>query len=96
MAWAWRAALSLGLVVIGIAASQALSGKGGAALLVLWLIHQAIVLVRVALRASWLARAIAFVAPVQDARNAAEPSDAPALPAAADAPLDAGHQTVVF
>ncbi len=67
LAWGWRALLSLGLIALGAAASQALGGKGGGTLVLLWLTHQAIILSRVALRASWLARALAFVAPVQDA-----------------------------
>jgi hypothetical protein len=75
LAWAWRAALAFGLIIVGYAASQALGGAGGGALLLLWLAHQAIVLVRVALRASWLARAVALVAPVQDARNSATGED---------------------
>lgn len=89
IAWAWRAALSLGLIVAGVAASQALGGKGGAALLLLWILHQAVVLVRVALRASWLARAVAFIAPVQDARNAATPGAPAPVPTTPTAPLDA-------
>lgn len=72
LAWGVRALLSLALIaVVGVAYVQALGGKGGGALLLLWLAHQGVVLCRVALRASWLARAIAFIAPVQDARNAA-------------------------
>lgn len=74
VAWGWRAAASLSFVGAGIVVAQGLGGKGGAALLLLWLGHQGIVVARVALRASWLARALAFVAPVQDARNA--PNDA--------------------
>ena len=82
LAWGWRAGLSLALVSAGSTAAQALGGKGGGALLLLWVVHQGIVLARIALRASWLARAVAFVAPVQDARNAAhpEPSAAPGAP----------------
>lgn len=77
LAWAWRASLGLGLIVIGALGAQALGGKGGAALLVLWLVHQAVVLLRVALRASWLARAVAMVAPVQDARDATSAAEVP-------------------
>jgi hypothetical protein len=82
IAWAWRAALSLALIGIGIAAAQALGGRGGAALFGLWVVHQAIVLVRVALRASWLARAVALVAPVQDARSGEGPQAAGLTPRA--------------
>ena len=72
-AWAGRATLSLGLVVAGFAASQSLGGKGGRSLLALWMCHQGIVLARVALRASWLARALRFVAPSQD-RSGPQPA----------------------
>jgi hypothetical protein len=63
-AWAWRAALGLALLGAGAAAAQALGGRGGWALAGLWLIHQGVVLGRVALRASWLARALGLVAPL--------------------------------
>jgi hypothetical protein len=71
LAWGWRAVLSLALIAVGYFVAAAIGGKGGALLLVLWLVHQGIVLVRVALRASWLARALAYVAPVQDEPDAA-------------------------
>ena len=71
LAWGWRALVSLALIGLGTAIAQALGGKGGVTLLLLWVAHQGIVLARVALRASWLARAVALVAPVQDARMAA-------------------------
>jgi hypothetical protein len=67
LAWAWRAALGVVLVAAGYAAAQALGGRGGLALFALFVIHQLVVLGRVGLRASWLARALAVVAPVQDA-----------------------------
>ena len=59
----WSAALAAVLIALGMAASQALGGRGGGSLILLWLAHQAIVLLRVALRASWLARALALVTP---------------------------------
>ena len=68
LGWAWRAVLSLGLIGVGYIVAQAVGGTGGSVLLVLWLVHQGIVMARVALRASWLARAVALVAPVEDAR----------------------------
>jgi hypothetical protein len=68
-AWAWRAALGFGLIAVGYAASHFLGGRGGFALTALFVVHQAVVLGRVALRASWLARATAMIAPVQDARD---------------------------
>lgn len=79
-AWAWRAAVGLALILAGSQAARALGGRGGSALIALFAIHQLVVLARVALRASWLARALALVVPVQDARDepAAAPADEPA------------------
>jgi hypothetical protein len=65
-AWGWRAAIGLALVGVGAFAAERLGGHGGASLGVLFAIHQLVVLARVALRASWLARALAIVSPVQD------------------------------
>jgi hypothetical protein len=73
LAWASRAAAGAALIAVGYASAQGLGGKGGAALVALFVAHQAIVLGRTALRASWLARALALVAPVQDARNSTPP-----------------------
>lgn len=67
--WAWRYALGLVLIGTGYYAARALGGRGGGALVALFAIHQVVVLGRVALRASWLARALVIVAPVQDARD---------------------------
>jgi hypothetical protein len=59
--WAWRAAAGLVLIfVAGIVATR-LGGRGGLALLVLGLLHQCVVVARIALRASWLARALRAV-----------------------------------
>jgi hypothetical protein len=69
LAWASRAAAGAALLAIGYAITESLGGKGGAPLVALFVAHQAIVLGRTALRASWMARALALVAPVQDARN---------------------------
>jgi hypothetical protein len=73
IAWASRAAAGAALIAIGYASAQGLGGKGGAPLVGLFVAHQAVVLGRTALRASWLARALALVAPVQDARNSTPP-----------------------
>lgn len=62
VAWGGRAAAGLLLLWFGAVASSAL---GGRALLVLVVIHQAIALARVALRASWLAWACRAVASTQ-------------------------------
>jgi len=61
-AWAIRAAAGGALALGGYLASSALGGRGGAALVGLFFVHQAVVLGRTALRASWLARAVARVA----------------------------------
>ena len=68
--WTGRCVIGIALIAIGFVAANALGGRGGAALGGLFVIHQAVVLGRVALRASWMARALALVAPVQDAREA--------------------------
>jgi hypothetical protein len=59
--WGWRALASLVPVALGAILAQRLGGRGGKALVVLFAIHQVIVAVRVALRASWLAKAMRVV-----------------------------------
>ncbi len=85
LAWAWRVIASLALIGAGYGIAQAIGGKGGSLLLLLWLAHQGIVFGRVALRASWLARAVGMVALVQDARDVQEAPEVarpqPAAPA---------------
>jgi hypothetical protein len=54
--WAGRAALGAALVVVGAKIAGALGGKPGAAVIALFLAHQAVILARVILRASWLAQ----------------------------------------
>jgi hypothetical protein len=61
-AWGWRTALSALLVALGAIALGETSLQGGAALGAVVLVHQAIGGVRLALRASWLARALRLVA----------------------------------
>jgi hypothetical protein len=56
--WAWRAMASWSPVVAVAGLATRLGGRGGWALLLLALLHQATVLSRVALRASWLAQAL--------------------------------------
>jgi hypothetical protein len=70
LAWTTRAIVFLALLAIGYVASDVYGGRGGAVLVLLFVVHQAIVLGRVALRASWLARALALVIPAQDSRAA--------------------------
>jgi hypothetical protein len=70
LGWASRAFVGVALVAIGYVAANVLGGRGGSALTGLFIVHQGVVVGRVALRASWLARALALVAPVQDEREA--------------------------
>jgi hypothetical protein len=66
LAWTARAVVGIALVAIGFVAADVLGGRGGLSLTLLFVVHQAVVLGRVALRASWMARALRLVAPVQD------------------------------
>jgi hypothetical protein len=59
--WAWRAIAAMAPVLAVAAAAGALGGRGGLALVFLAVLHQGVVGVRVALRASWLARALRAV-----------------------------------
>ena len=61
VAWAWRALAGLALIAVGYAVTGAIGGRGGLSLVGIWVLHQLIVLVRTALRASWLARALRYV-----------------------------------
>jgi hypothetical protein len=56
--WSWRAVVSaVPVVAVGLVADR-LGGRGGMALVVLAVLHQTVVITRVALRASWLAKAM--------------------------------------
>ena len=55
--WAWRGFAGLVMMAIGSAFAERIGGRGGAALVALFALHQLIVAFRVALRASWLAKA---------------------------------------
>jgi hypothetical protein len=59
--WAWRALASLVPVVAVALVATRIGGRGGVALSLVALLHQAVILSRVALRASWLARALRWV-----------------------------------
>jgi hypothetical protein len=63
-AWAWRWAAGWGLVGCGAVLAVALAGRGPMAVLALAFAHQLVALARVALRASWLARALHAMAQV--------------------------------
>jgi hypothetical protein len=56
--WTWRT--TLGVMLLGLAwgAGSFVGGRGGIALVLLFLLHQGIVFLRTALRASWLAHAL--------------------------------------
>jgi hypothetical protein len=56
--WAWRAACGVAPVLVVGGVASRLGGRGGFALAFLFVLHQAVVLARVALRTSWLARAL--------------------------------------
>jgi hypothetical protein len=59
--WAWRSGAGLVPIAVGAGVCEHLGGQGGTALLVVAAIHQLAVLIRVALRASWLSRALRMV-----------------------------------
>jgi len=56
--YTWRSASSWVPVGLGALLATRIGGRGGASLLVLAAFHQVVVLVRVAIRASWMARAL--------------------------------------
>jgi hypothetical protein len=62
-AWAWRGLAGIMPVAIVAAISGRLGGRQGAALLVLAALHQSVILSRVSLHASWLAKAMRTVRP---------------------------------
>jgi hypothetical protein len=59
--WGWRAAAGWAPVIVGAVVAGRLGGRGGSALVVLAVVHQLVALARVALRASWLAKALRAV-----------------------------------
>jgi hypothetical protein len=56
--WAWRSLASITPVLATAAVAGRLGGRGGLGLAFLFLFHQSVVVTRVALRTSWLARAL--------------------------------------
>ena len=60
-AWTWRALASVLLLVFASWVGTAVGGRGGFLLFSLFVFHQVIVLLRTALRASWLANALRLV-----------------------------------
>jgi hypothetical protein len=60
-AWGWRTVASLACVAAASAGASQLGGRGGWALVLLTLLHQGVVAMGVALRASWLAKALRCV-----------------------------------
>jgi hypothetical protein len=59
--WAWRGLASVAPVVAVAAVAGRLGGDGAVAFVFLLVLHQSVVLARVALRASWLAKALRAV-----------------------------------
>jgi hypothetical protein len=59
--WAWRALASLAPIVPVALLANRIGGRDGIALIVLAVLHQCVIFSRVALRASWLARAMRLV-----------------------------------
>jgi len=59
--WAWRAAAALAPILVGAALASRAGGRGGFVLLVLAAVHQAVVVARAALHASWWAKALRSV-----------------------------------
>jgi hypothetical protein len=59
--WGWRALVSWLVVAMAAFAAHRLGGHAGGALVFLTVLHQLVVLCRVALRASWLAKALRLV-----------------------------------
>jgi len=59
--WAWRAAAGLAPVALVALFADRLSWRGGLALLAMTVLHQSVALIRVALRASWLSKALRTV-----------------------------------
>jgi hypothetical protein len=65
-AWGWRMALSVALLYVGARAGDVVGERVGAALWLLFLVHQLVTLLRVGLRASWLGWALRLVAPAPE------------------------------
>jgi len=61
LAWGWRAAIAFLLIYVGSVAGDVIGERGGAALWGLFFLHQAILLVRAALRTSWFANALRLI-----------------------------------
>lgn len=59
--WAWRALAALAPPLLVALAAGRVGGRGGATLVMLALLHQAAIVARVALRASWLAKCLRSV-----------------------------------
>jgi hypothetical protein len=59
--WAWRALAGWVPVVVGAVVAARYGGRGGAALVALFCVHQLVLIARVAFRASWLASALRAV-----------------------------------
>jgi hypothetical protein len=77
--WAWRAVAGIAPIVAVSLLADRIGGRAGVALIVLAVLHQSVVLSRVALRASWLAKAIRLIDCVDaDERPLASSAELPA------------------
>jgi hypothetical protein len=70
--WAWRALAGWAPVGVGAAVAARVGGRDGKALVALFVVHQLVLIVRVAFRASWLASAVRAVDRAQRARQKRE------------------------
>jgi len=61
LAWGWRAVLAAGLIVLGAMLSDTMHDRR-APLAILFVLHQALLFGRAALRTSWLANALRLTA----------------------------------
>jgi hypothetical protein len=77
--WIWRALASVVPIVAVSLLADRIGGRGGIALFVLAALHQSVILSRVALRASWLAKAMRTVEDVSrvgyDEADGSDPSE---------------------
>ncbi len=85
--WTWRALASVVPIVAVSLLADRIGGRGGIALVVLAALHQSVILSRVALRASWLAKAMRTVEDVGRIAYGEDGSD----PSEPDGPTGAGR-----
>jgi hypothetical protein len=72
--WAWRGLASLAPLLAVAAVADRIGGRGGVALFTLGVLHQVVAVVRIALRTSWLAKALRSIE-VLELRTFEEPEE---------------------